>query len=383
MALLNLLGHKLVITSVHVTGPGVFDVLYQMPLSQVSEYRQVRSLLETLARDPRYRLSTRLYEDQEFNVLTEQRTEHSITVLNYRNHLLISTNANLIEAVVRRLAHPDAPTVQAAFPATDLLRVPGTDATLLVNYRRLPLFLDVLFRPDAHGAVDQLAGLVSQGLLSVKLEGSRAQLPGFSNPETARGTLQQRMHGQPAQPLTMSTVLSTRTAMLLHLAANPARTWPFRPGSDSLGRRAALDSPARHFRPRNGHCLPDGCLAGQPAGTAGAGAQPGAGPHGPVAGPPAPHRWQLAGLHQGRGLRDSSRQLCRPRSTGAAAGRRPAPPGRSHRAGPRQRPGRWLPGAGRRADFERLPPPMWWPAAPGPVRRPRYRFCAKRCPAPA
>ncbi|MDQ2771761.1 MAG: hypothetical protein M3Y54_14825 [Bacteroidota bacterium] len=241
-ALLNLLGHKLVITSVHVTGKDEFDVLYQVPLSQVSEYRQVRGLLEILGRDPRYRLTTRLYEGQELNVLTELRTEHSITVLNYRNHLLLSTNSDLIEAVVRRLAHPDALTVQAAFPATDLLRVPGTDATLLVNYRRLPLFLDVLFRPDAHGAVDQLTGLVSQGLLSVRLEGSRAQLPGFSNPETARGTLQQRVRGQPAQPLSMSSVLSTRTALLLHLAANPARTWPFRPGSDSLGRRAALDS---------------------------------------------------------------------------------------------------------------------------------------------
>ena len=243
-ALLNLLGNKLVVTSVHVTGPGEFDVLYQVPLSRVTEYRQVRGLLETLGRDPRYRLSTRDYEDQELTVLTEQRTEHSLTVLNYRNHLIISTNAGLVEAVVRRLAHPDAPTVQAAFSSTDLLRVPGTDATLLINYRRLPQFFDVLFRPEAHGTFDQLAGLVSQGLLSVKLAGTRAQMQGFSNPETAAGTLQARLRGQPAQSLALSAVLSVRTALLLHLAAGPARTWPT-PASarpDSLGRNAALDS---------------------------------------------------------------------------------------------------------------------------------------------
>ena len=242
--LLNLLGRKLVITSVHVTGPGEFDVLYQVPLSRVTEYRQLRSLLETLGRDPRYRLSTRDYEDQELTVLTEQRTEHSLTVLNYRNHLVMSTNAGLVEAVVRRLAHSDAPTVQAAFSSTDLLRVPGTDATLLVNYRRLPQFFDVLFRPEAHGTFDQLAGLASQGLLSVKLAGSRAQLQGFSNPETAAGTLQARLRGQLAQSMGLSAVLSMRTALLLHLAASPARTWPT-PASarpDSLGRAAALDS---------------------------------------------------------------------------------------------------------------------------------------------
>ncbi len=242
--LLTLLGHKLVITSIHVTGPGEFDVLYQIPLTRVVEYRQVRGLLETLGRDARYRLTTRDYEGQELTVLTERRSEYSLTVLNYRNHLLISANGGLIEAVVRRLAHPETPTVLAAFGSTDLLKLRGIDASVLVNYRRLPQFLDVLFRPEAHGQFDQLAGLVSQGMLGLKLAGSRAQLQGFANPETAKGTLQARLVGQPAQPLGLAGIISTRTAMLLHLAVNPARTWP-RPGRplvDSLGRNAALDS---------------------------------------------------------------------------------------------------------------------------------------------
>ena len=242
--LLALLGRKLVITSVHVTGSGEFDVLYQIPLTKVSEYRQVRGLLETLGRDARYRLVARDYEGQELSVLTERRTETSLTVLNYRNHLLISANAGLVEAVVRRLAHPETTNVLAAFGTTDLLKLRGVDASVLVNYRRLPQFLDVLFRPDAHGQFDQLTGLVSQGLLGLKLAGSRAQLQGFANPETARDALQQRLRGQPTQPLGLAGLLSMRTALLLHLAANPARTWPRsgRPLVDSVGRNAALDS---------------------------------------------------------------------------------------------------------------------------------------------
>ncbi|WP_035560388.1 hypothetical protein [Hymenobacter sp. IS2118] len=246
VGLLGLLGRKLVVTSVHITGPAVFDVLYQVPLTRVSEYRQVRGLLETLGRDPRYRLSTREYEDHEFSVLTERRSETSLTVLNYRNHLLISTNPALVEAAVRRVAHPKEPTVLTPFGTTDLLRVRGMDATLMVNYRRLPQFLDVLFRPEAHGQFDQLTGLVSEGLLGLKVAGGRVQLHGFSNPETAKGALQQRLLGQRAQPLGLTPILSTRTALLLHLAANPTRTWP-RPtgaaaGTDSLGSGAALDS---------------------------------------------------------------------------------------------------------------------------------------------
>ena len=243
---LRLLGRKLVITSVHVTGPGEFGVLYQIPLARVSEYRQVRSLLETLGRDDRYRLATRDYEGQEFTVLTERRSETGVTLLNYRNHLLISATPGLVEAVVRRLARPEAPTVLAAFGSTDVLKLRGTDASVLVNYRRLPQFLDVLFRREAHGPFDQLASLVSQGLLGVKLAGSRAQLQGFSDPETARGTLQHRLRGQPgAAPAGLAGLLSLRTALLVHLAANPAQTWP-EPGpapvDSSSGRRAALDS---------------------------------------------------------------------------------------------------------------------------------------------
>ncbi|MCC3152474.1 hypothetical protein Q3A66_05675 [Hymenobacter sp. BT770] len=266
--ILALLGRKLVITSVHVTGPGEFDVLYQIPLARVAEYRQVRSLLETLGRDPRYQLSTRDYEDQELTVLTERRSENSLTVLNYRNHLVVSANPGLVESVVRCLAHPDAPTVLAAFSSTDLLKLRGLDASLLVNYRRLPQFLDVLFRKDAHSQFDQLAGLVSEGLLGVKLAGSRAQLQGFSNPETARGALHQRLRGQPAQPQRMTSLMSTRTAMLLHLAADPARTWPSpgRPLVDSLGRNAALDSLRASF---------DGEMAIGYLATAAAGSRPG------------------------------------------------------------------------------------------------------------
>ncbi|HEX8657363.1 MAG TPA: hypothetical protein VF690_07515 [Hymenobacter sp.] len=244
--LLRLLGRKLVITSVHVTGPGEFGVLYQIPLVRVGEYRQVRGLLETLGRDDRYRLATRDYEGQELTVLTERRSETGITLLNYRNHLLISASPGLVEAVVRRLAHPEAPTVLAAFGSTDVLKLRGTDASVLVNYRRLPQFLDVLFRREAHGPFDQLASLASQGLLGVKLAGSRAQLQGFSDAETARGALQQRLRGQPAAaPAGLAGLLSLRTALLVHLAANPAQTWPKpsqSPVDSSSGRSAALDS---------------------------------------------------------------------------------------------------------------------------------------------
>lgn len=225
--LLALLGRKLVLTSVHITGPGQVDVLYQIPLATVREYRQARGLLETLGRDARYALSTRTYEGYELQELTA-REGGRLTVLNYRNHLMLSTNAALVEAAVQRLHLPSgAPTVRAGFGATDLLRLRDVDATVLFNFRRLPGLLDVLFRPGTHAQLDQAATLVREGLLGIKIGPGQLTLTGFANPETAASSWHRRLRGQPAQPLRpLADVLTLRTALVLAVAGPLAESRP-------------------------------------------------------------------------------------------------------------------------------------------------------------
>ena len=233
--LLALLGKKLVLTSLHLTGPGQFDLLYQVPLASVREYRQARGLLETLARDPRYALSTRRYEGYDLDEL-RARAGGRLTVLNYRNHLLLSTNATLVEAVARRLGHLDAPTVRAGFGGTDLLRLSDVDATVLVNFRRVPALLDVLFRPGTHAALDQALALARDGLLGLKFSPGQLALTGFANPETAANSWQRQLAGQPAQLLRpLAEVLPLRASLVLALAGQLPLTPP--PASDSAAAR--------------------------------------------------------------------------------------------------------------------------------------------------
>gem|GEM_PF-1431270 len=237
--LLALLGRKLVLSSLHLTGPGQVDVLYQIPLASVREYRQARGLLETLGRDPRYRFSLRDYEGYELQELTAQ-AGGTLTVLNYRNHLLISTHAALVEAVVHRLAHLDAPTVRAGFGATDLLRLRDVDATLLVNFRRVPGLLDVLFQPGTHALLDQALALAHESLLGIRFGPGQLTLTGFANPETAANSWQQPLRGQPAQALRpLADVLPLRAALVLAVAGQLA---PAAPADTARAPRAALDS---------------------------------------------------------------------------------------------------------------------------------------------
>ncbi|SDX47577.1 hypothetical protein [Hymenobacter psychrophilus] len=220
--LLSFLGRKRVLTSVHVTGPQQFGLLFQVPIASVREYRQVRGLLESLGRAPDFQVSTRDYEGQ---VLTDVRRREppegeesaGLTLLNYRNHLVFSSNPKLVEAVVRRLARPEAPTVAAEFQSIDYFRLRDVDATLLLNQRRLPQLLGVLFRTELTPEIAAVASLARNELTEMRLAGNKVVFRGFANPEVARGSLHQRLVGQPAQRLRMAEVLPLRAALVVHL----------------------------------------------------------------------------------------------------------------------------------------------------------------------
>ncbi|UOQ76971.1 hypothetical protein MUN84_21255 [Hymenobacter sp. 5516J-16] len=219
---LRFLGRKRVLTSLHVTSPGRFDILFQVPIGSVREYRQVRSLVEGLSRDPRFLVTTRDYLDE---VLTEVRPRsggEGVTMLNYRNHLLISANPVLVEAVARRLENLDAPTVAAEFQSTDYFQLRDVDATLLLNQRRLPQLMNVFFRQELGTEIAAVASLARNEMTQLKLAGNKVVLNGFANPETARDALHQRLVGQPAQRLRMAEVLPLRTALVVHLGLGPA-----------------------------------------------------------------------------------------------------------------------------------------------------------------
>ncbi|UOG76899.1 hypothetical protein MTX78_09930 [Hymenobacter tibetensis] len=243
------LGRKNVLTSVHVTAPNQFDLLLQIPVRTIREYRQVRSLTDALQRDSHFRVTTREYEGTVLTQVSEVGSTRGVTFFNYRNHLLLSANPELVEAVVRRIAGPAQPTVVADFQNTDFFRLRDVDATLLVNYRRLPQLLGVFFRRDLLTGIGTFTSLTRNGQLEMKLTGNKVVFNGFANPETTPGSLHQLLRGQPTQRLRMADVLSMRTALLVHLSlgkaeilrrARPAPAAP--PDTVAAGAAELLDS---------------------------------------------------------------------------------------------------------------------------------------------
>ncbi|RAK69763.1 hypothetical protein [Hymenobacter edaphi] len=248
-SVLDFLGRKTVLTSLHVTSPRSFDLLFQVPVSSVREHRQIRTLVEGLGRDVRYQVRTRDYHGNQMITVTQRRNGLGLTYVNYRNTLIISANAGLVEAVLQRTEFPQQQSIAAEFGATDYLQLKDVDAALLINYRQLPPFLGVFFRPELRTDFEYLASIGSKSLLEMKLTGNRVLFNGFTNAETAAGSLHQRLRGQRTGRLRMAEVLSTRTAALVHLHAAARALRPAavtdtlaRPLVDSLA--ATLDDEA-------------------------------------------------------------------------------------------------------------------------------------------
>lgn len=241
-SVLGFLGRKTVLTSLHTTSPRSFDLLFQVPVGSVREHRQIRTLVEALGRDARYQLSTRTYHGQQLSTLRQRRNGLGLTYVNYRNTLVISANAALVEAVVRRTEYPEQPSIAAEFRSTDYLQLKDVDAALLINYRQLPPFLGVFFRPELRPDFEYLASIGSKSLLEMKLVGNRVLFNGFTNAESAAGSLHQRLRGQTAGRLRMADVLSTRTAALVHLRTAPAALRPAAPAAADTLARPLLDS---------------------------------------------------------------------------------------------------------------------------------------------
>ncbi|WP_400191182.1 hypothetical protein [Hymenobacter sp. B81] len=240
-SVLSFLGTKLVLTSVHVTGPDQFDLLFLVPVGSVRQHRQVRILTEALSQNARFRVSTREYAGQQLTHIEERATGTGITYFNFRNTLVLSASEALVEAVARRQERPGQPSIAADFRDTDYRKIKDVDATLLINYRQLPPFLGVFFRPELQPAFRQLSSLSRNGLLEMKLTGNRVQFNGFSNPETAAGSWHQPLRRQPPGRLRMAEVLSTRTAALVHLGATPAALRATLP-ADTTAAAALVDS---------------------------------------------------------------------------------------------------------------------------------------------
>lgn len=223
--LARFLSGKRLLLSVHpgVDSGGGSGILLLVPVESVRQHRYVRTLLEDIARSPRFTLRRR--EVAGLLVTTIARPtadsgragEAIFTLASYRNTLLISNSSALVEAAVRRIERGKLRVPNPGFAATDYLRVRGTWANVWVNFRQLPAALAPLFGAATRPAIEELSSLGRDGLVGLEIRNELLRLSGFTAPESARGALAGTLGGQAPRPIRLWPVVSARAAVLLHL----------------------------------------------------------------------------------------------------------------------------------------------------------------------
>ena len=186
-----------------------------------------------------------------------------LTYASYRNILIISPTRSLVEAAIRRIARGDLRSPAPSFAGTDYLKLPGTWANAWINFRQVPAALGPLLGPATRKATEELASLGRDGLLGLESRSESLTLRGFTNPEVTTGALARVLSHQTARPARLWPVVSTRTAVLLHLGLpdpQPLREAARRslPPHDSIevSSGALLDSVVATLRDEVALCLP-------------------------------------------------------------------------------------------------------------------------------
>jgi hypothetical protein len=260
---------KRILLSLHPSADsdGGCGLLMLVPVQSVRQHRYVRTLLEDIARSAQFTLT----RQEIAGILVTQLDRPAgtagagpvLTLVSYRNTLLISPSRTLVEAAVRRIERGVLHAPGTTADRADYLRLPTTTANVWLNYRQLPAALAPLFTPAARPAVEELSSLGIEGLGGLELKNELLRLRGFTSPETARGALAIALGHQDSRPIRLWNVLTDRTAVLLHFGlpdprALRAAAHGALPPSDSLETTLGplLDSLAFTFQNEAALCLP-------------------------------------------------------------------------------------------------------------------------------
>ncbi|KAA9340756.1 PQQ-binding-like beta-propeller repeat protein [Adhaeribacter soli] len=214
--LFRFLGPKTMLTSAHVVSKTDYDLVFYLPISTVKEHRYVRTLVENLEKNKVFQHSSHTYQGIQVTELKNLNNAGVISYFSYRNNLVISQSPVLLESIIRRIKRQQLASVKAGFKNINYLNQEKVYANVFINYRNLPPFLRLFFKPELQPAIEYLSGLCRNSMLEFKLENNKLFLNGFSNPEDLHGTFHEHIAGQKPKQFLMQQFIPNRMAVLLH-----------------------------------------------------------------------------------------------------------------------------------------------------------------------
>lgn len=216
------LGPKSILTSVHLVSKTDFDLVFYLPISTVKEHRYVRTLVENLEKNQVFQHTSHKYQGIQITELKNLNNGDAISYFSYRNNLIISQSTLLLESIIRRIKRKQFESVAADYKNINYLSQEKVYANVFINYRNLPPFLGLYFKPELRPAIEYLSGLCRNSMLEFKLENNKLFLNGFSNPETLGETFSRHLENQKPKQFKMQQFVPSRTAVLLHFGLDQA-----------------------------------------------------------------------------------------------------------------------------------------------------------------
>ncbi|MDQ3292303.1 MAG: DUF3352 domain-containing protein [Bacteroidota bacterium] len=206
---------KRIVTSVHVTSKTDFDFVVYLPVSSVAEHRYIRNFIDNVSKSSLFQAEEEDYQGYSIIRVQNKQNKDEFTFFTYRNNIIFSSNAGLIQQVIRKVNRAKLELPVQDFQRINYLRDRGVYAIIFVNYRHMAPFFGLFLKPELQPDVDYLVSLCRSSLFALQLDKQNFYLKGLSLPETLPGSLYQQLRPENPQALRLKRLIPERTALLI------------------------------------------------------------------------------------------------------------------------------------------------------------------------
>ncbi len=257
ITLRDFLHGKRILTSVHVTSKTDFNLMLYVPVSSVREHRYIRNTIENIQKSTFFTTEEQDYQGYTIQLIRNEQNNEAFGYFTYRNNIILSPDRSLLQQVIRKINRARLESPAAKFARLNYLGKRRLFANVFVNYRQVPPFLSLFFKPEIQAEVDYLSSLVQSSFLGLTFDDQKVSLTGVSVPETLPGSLHENLKARPPTAWQLPAIIPERTAVLVSFG-NPQLPLTAggkkQPGAGLVSVKPVLDSLRRTFAPELALC---------------------------------------------------------------------------------------------------------------------------------
>lgn len=171
---------KKVCCSMHLTGKEDYDFVFFIPVDKNKDAKLLDELMSAMLKAPSSVVEKRMFRDFSITEIREKNSKQTLSVITYRNYVITSYTAFLIEDVIRMIQEEKKSFASAGIAGIISGADESSDARVYINFKSLPPYLKTMSGANVSAYFDVLANFADFASLDLILHEKEMLLNGFT-----------------------------------------------------------------------------------------------------------------------------------------------------------------------------------------------------------